>query len=196
MLPGGVKSRHRVSVFTRAAGDGLGVGSDDAAVTQRQNASPTKRSPSLPVGISPSDHTTRRGAAVNSRGALENASNNSVPRLFPAGIDPSRYTLEQLAFISRKEQGIMPDNDCACCSGVGTLICTSCNGTGHNPRSVEDNFDERVRLSSNAMHAGVVTAMMREAGPCWICRGANHIACAECQGSGKRNFADNWILDE
>mgnify|MGYP004030803881 len=36
-----------------------------------------------------------------------------APRIFPAGIDPSLYTLEQLAFLSRKEQGIMPTgHDC------------------------------------------------------------------------------------
>ena len=35
-----------------------------------------------------------------------------APRIFPKGIDPSMYTLEQLAFLSRKEQGIMPTSKC------------------------------------------------------------------------------------
>ena len=119
-----------------------------------------------------------------------------APRIFPAGIDPSLYTLEQLAFLSRKEQGIMPTgHDCSCCDGVGTIICHSCRGQGTNQQSQESRFDDEVRLNSNAMQAGVVNMMMQEGMMCWVCRGAKHIACTSCQGTGKRDFADNWIAD-
>ena len=45
------------------------------------------------------------------------------------------------------------------------------------------------------MQAGVVNMMMQEGMMCWVCRGAKHIACTSCQGTGKRDFADNWIAD-
>lgn len=119
-----------------------------------------------------------------------------MKRVFPPGLDPSRYTLEQLAFISRKEQGILPTgHDCACCDGVGTIVCTVCRGTGANARSLDDKFNDEVRLSSNAMDERVFRMMMEEAGPCWICKGARHIACTLCVGTGKRDFAENFICD-
>ena len=40
--------------------------------------------------------------------------------VFPRGTNFKQYSLEQLAFMSRKEQGIMPDgHDCTGCCGVG-----------------------------------------------------------------------------
>ena len=117
-------------------------------------------------------------------------------RVFPVGIDPTKYTLEQLAFISRKEQNIMPDgHDCACCDGIGTLVCTSCRGSGFNARSKEEDFDDEVRLSSNSMNSNVIKHMMQEGSQCWICRGAKIIACSRCSGTGKRDFAENFICD-
>jgi hypothetical protein len=100
---------------------------------------------------------TNNGGGADVRQTLPKKSD----RLFPAGIDPTKYTLEQLAFLSRKEQGIMPNNnDCGCCDGIGTLVCTACRGTGSNPRSVEDDFSENVRLSSNAIPGGLIKIMM------------------------------------
>ena len=86
-------------------------------------------------------------------------------------------------------------HDCSCCDGVGTVICHSCRGQGTNQQSQESRFDDEVRLNSNAMQAGVVNMMMQEGMMCWVCRGAKHIACTSCQGTGKRDFADNWIAD-
>jgi len=124
--------------------------------------------------------------------------NNARARDFSwEGIDPSAYTLEQLAFISRKQSGIMPDmNDCACCEGIGTLVCTACMGTGSNSGHQADKFDDTVRLNSNALNAKFVEAThSQEGAPCWICRGAKHIACTMCEGSGRRDFAENYICD-
>lgn len=119
-----------------------------------------------------------------------------APRIFPKGIDPSLYTLEQLAFLSRKEQGIMPtSNDCSCCDGVGTVICHTCRGHGNNQSSQEAKFSGEVRLNSDAIPGEVLGMMMKEGMMCWVCRGAKHIACTSCEGSGKRDFADNWITD-
>ena len=78
-----------------------------------------------------------------------------APRIFPAGIDPSLYTLEQLAFLSRKEQGIMPTgHDCSCCDGVGTVICHSCRGQAGN-QPAEPGVQVRRRGSAQQQrHAG------------------------------------------
>jgi hypothetical protein len=46
------------------------------------------------------------------------------------------------------------------------------------------------------MHGGMMESMLtQEGGICWICRGAKHIACTACEGSGKRDFAENYICD-
>jgi hypothetical protein len=91
----------------------------------------------------------------------------------------------------------MPDmNDCAICDGVGTLICTACHGTGMNPQSNADKFADEVKIFNDAMHGGMMESMLtQEGGICWICRGAKHIACTACEGSGKRDFAENYICD-
>lgn len=91
----------------------------------------------------------------------------------------------------------MPDmNDCAICDGVGTLVCTSCHGSGCNAGSHEKKFNDVVRLNSNSMHGKMVLQMLTEEdAPCWICRGAKIIACTQCEGSGKRDFAENYICD-
>ena len=92
------------------------------------------------------DDEARRAREAKEREAFK-ASVKGGKRLFPKGIDPKDYTIEQLAFLSRKEQGIMPDmNDCAICDGVGTLICTACHGTGTNPRSNSDKFGDTVSV--------------------------------------------------
>lgn len=142
------------------------------------------------------DDETRRAREAKERIEFKNNA-LSGRRLFPTGIDPTKYTIEQLAFLSRKEQGIMPDmNDCAICDGIGTLVCTSCGGTGCNCGSHADKFDDVVRLNNNSMNAQMVQQMLTEEGaPCWICRGAKLIACTQCEGSGKRDFAENYICD-
>ena len=142
------------------------------------------------------DDEARRAREAKEREAFK-ASVKGGKRLFPKGIDPKDYTIEQLAFLSRKEQGIMPDmNDCAICDGVGTLICTACHGTGTNPRSNSDKFGDTVMIYNDSMHSGMLESMLtQEGGICWICRGAKHIACTSCEGSGKRDFAENYICD-
>jgi hypothetical protein len=142
------------------------------------------------------DDDARRAREAKEREAFKSNA-KSGRRLFPKGINPNDYTIEQLAFLSRKEQGIMPDmNDCAICDGIGTLVCTACHGTGLNSHSHEDKFNEEVRLMNNSMHGVLVEAMLTQEGaPCWICRGAKHIACTACEGSGKRDFAMNYICD-
>ena len=142
------------------------------------------------------DDEARRARESKEREAFK-ASAAAGKRLFPKGIDPKDYTIEQLAFLSRKEQGIMPDmNDCAICDGVGTLICTACHGTGMNPQSNADKFADEVKIFNDAMHGGMMESMLtQEGGICWICRGAKHIACTACEGSGKRDFAENYICD-
>ena len=142
------------------------------------------------------DDEARRARESKEREAFK-ASAAGGKRLFPKGIDPKDYTIEQLAFLSRKEQGIMPDmNDCSICDGVGTLICTACHGTGMNPRSHADKFADEVKIFNDAMHGGMMESMLtQEGGICWICRGAKHIACTACEGSGKRDFAENYICD-
>jgi hypothetical protein len=52
-----------------------------------------------------------------------------------------------------------------------------------------------VRLNSDAIPGEVLGMMMKEGMMCWVCRGAKHIACTSCEGTGKRDFADNWITD-
>ena len=141
------------------------------------------------------DDEVRRAREAEERARFKN--NATSRRAFPKGIDPREYTLEQLAFISRKEQGIMPDmNDCSTCEGIGTLICPECLGTGINRGSQEARFDETVRLSSNSLQSNMVEAMLtKEGAPCWICRGLKHIGCTQCEGSGRRDFAENYICD-
>ena len=142
------------------------------------------------------DDEARRAREAKERAAFK-ASAAGGKRLFPKGVDPKDYTIEQLAFLSRKEQGIMPDmNDCAICDGVGTLVCTACHGTGLNPQSNADKFADEVKIFNDAMHGGMMESMLtQEGGICWICRGAKHIACTACEGSGKRDFAENYICD-
>ena len=157
--------------------------------------------------------TTTRGAAAKSRRVVvtravssgeneetkETVNNNIVsgrPRVFPVGMDPSKLSIEQLAFLSRKEQNIMPDgHNCECCDGMGTLNCTACRGSGTNHTCVEDNFNEQVRLSSNAIKPQLLNMTMQESGPCWICRGAKIIMCTTCTGTGKKDYAENFICD-
>ena len=161
--------------------------------------------------------TTTRGAAAKSRRVVvtravssgenddaaeetkEAVANNIVsgrPRVFPEGMDPSNLCIEQLAFLSRKEQNIMPDgHNCERCDGVGTLNCTACRGSGTNHTCVGDNFNEEVRLSSNAVKPQLLNMTMQESGPCWICRGAKIIMCTTCSGTGKKDYAENFICD-
>ena len=141
------------------------------------------------------DDEARRARESKEREAFK-ASAAAGKRLFPKGIDPKDYTIEQLAFLSRKEQGIMPDmNDCAICDGIGTLICTACHGTGMNPRSNADKFLDEVKIFNDGMRRHDGVHVDPGGGICWICRGAKHIACTACEGSGKRDFAENYICD-
>ena len=65
--------------------------------------------PSL-IGTSKGDDGVQFG--TEERSVLKmGRSARDAPRIFPKGIDPSLYTLEQLAFLSRKEQGIMPTSN-------------------------------------------------------------------------------------
>ena len=86
-------------------------------------------------------------------------------------------------------------NDCAICDGIGTLICTACHGTGMNPRSNADKFLDEVKIFNDAacgVHDGVhVDPGGASAGSA----AARHIACTACEGSGKRDFAENYICD-
>jgi hypothetical protein len=51
-------------------------------------------------------------------------------------------------------------------------------------------------IYNDRMHGGMVESMLtQEGGICLICRGAKHIACTSCEGSGKRDFAENYICD-
>jgi hypothetical protein len=168
-----------------------------------KRSKPPRRTPTTPRAFhydvqEMEDDETRRAREAKARVEFKsNALSGGKRRAFPIGIDPTKYTIEQLAFLSRKELGIMPDmNDCAICDGIGTLVCTSCHGSGCNAGSHEKKFNDVVRLNSNSMHGKMVLQMLTEEGaPCWICRGAKIIACTQCEGSGKRDFAENYICD-
>ena len=55
---------------------------------------------------------------------------------------------------------------------------------------------DRTLIYNDRMHGGMVESMLtQEGGICLICRGAKHIACTSCEGSGKRDFAENYICD-
>jgi len=106
----------------------------------------------------------------------------------------------QLEFLVRKRKAamglgpIMPASSmCSTCDGVGTVECHQCKGSGQNRQGVsEEIFGEQI-ISQN----GVFNArwLFSDQGPCWLCKGMQHIGCPDCSGTGIAGGVDRFTGD-
>lgn len=106
----------------------------------------------------------------------------------------------QVEFLIRKRKAaaglgpLMPEASvCASCTGTGTCACHACDGTGLNKEAVADEmFEGEVYVRNGVLDP---KWLFIHNGPCWLCRGANHIACRDCGGTGIKGGIDRFSGD-
>ena len=129
------------------------------------------------------------------------ASESSKEKTFGKNVDVEKYTIDQLAFLSRKEQGkkegkvILPDyHNCTRCNGTGKDFCSACKGRGTNDHDITDDFESDVYIvGSTAEQWNLIKSTLGESTPCWLCRGKKNAICKDCRGTGCRDRDKLWV---
>ena len=129
------------------------------------------------------------------------ASESSKEKTFGKNVDVEKYTIDQLAFLSRKEQGkkegkvILPDyHNCTRCNGTGKDFCSACKGRGTNDHDITDDFESDVYIvGSTAEQWNLIKSTLGESTPCWLCRGKKIAICKDCRGTGCRDRDKLWV---
>jgi len=132
---------------------------------------------------------------------LENQLSKPEERKFLSDDEIDSLDLEQQHFMIRKRKAamglgpVMPES-CKCprCSGIGTLICHQCGGSGSNAEGkLASKFNsDGVRILNGVAK---VNWFLMDNGPCWLCKGLTTVGCSDCSGTGIKGGVDRYTGD-
>lgn len=102
------------------------------------------------------------------------------------------FTEDQLAFLSRKASGTMP-NGCESCDGIGMQTCCRCQGLGQNGAGLAEKLFDLKNVGVHQRAPDInINYMFMEGMPCFICKGSGTSPCGACDGTGMAHFATNF----
>ena len=118
--------------------------------------------------------------------------------------EASTLSPTQRKFIVRKRMAaaglgpiMPPESNCQSCSGMGSVTCHQCEGTGRNATDKAQELFNSEEHGVIKVNNGLVDPrwLFVQGGPCWLCKAREHIACPDCAGTGIRGGVDRYTGD-
>lgn len=86
---------------------------------------------------------------------------------------------------------------CEACDSIGTCQCHQCGGSGRNATDKAEELFAGGGYDIIKTNNGLVDPrwLMMKGGPCWLCKGQQHLPCRDCSGTGIKGGVDRYSGD-